>query len=78
MAQNLQSDFDIPRIKSVYKGEDSLRYLGPLIWQLVPKKTKSLSSLKDFKSEIKKWVPHKCPCRLCKDFVHGLGYVNLF
>lgn len=74
----LQSDFDIPFVKTVYKGNDSLRYLGPLIWQLVPEKTKKLSSLTNFKTEIKKWVPKNCPCRLCKDFVHGLGYVNLF
>ena len=71
----LPTDFYPPLVKTVYKGEDSLRYFGPLIWNIVPIKMKGLTSLKSFQNEIKKWIPKNCPCRLCKTFVNGLGYV---
>ena len=70
-----QTEFVIPPINTVYKGENSLRYLGPLIWKIVSDKLKKILYLKRFKTEIKKWVPSKCPCRLCKNYVQGLGYV---
>ena len=70
-----QTEFAIPPVNTVYKGENSLRYLGPLIWKIVPDKLKKIPYLKRFKTEIKKWVPSKCPCRLCKNYVQGLGYV---
>ena len=70
-----QTDFHILNVHTVYKGEDSLKHFGPLIWEIVPDKIKKSSSLKKFKEEIKQWVPENCPCRLCKDYVQGLGYV---
>ena len=30
-----------PRINSVYKGKDSLRYFGPVVWDMLPKEYKS-------------------------------------
>ena len=71
----IPTDFCPPLVKTVYKGEDSLRYFGPLIWNIVPIKMKGLTSLKSFQNEIKKWIPKNCPCRLCKTYVTGLGYV---
>ena len=73
-----QTDFQLPNINTVSKGEDSLRHLGPLIWEIVPKKLKNMTSLESFKVEIKKWTPKSCPCRLCKNYVPNLGYINLF
>jgi len=70
-----QMDFYAPLVKTVYKGEDSLRYLGPLIWNIMPTELKYSTSLHIFKNEIKKWIPNNCPCRLCKNYVQGLGYV---
>lgn len=72
-----QIDFIVPRVNTVFKGDDSLRHLGPLIWNIIPNKIKQLSSLKKFKAEIKKWIPHNCPCRLCKNYIKGLGYINI-
>ena len=31
-----KSNFVIPHVKTVYKGSDSLRYFGPMIWNLIP------------------------------------------
>ena len=28
-----------------------------------------------FKANIKKWTPKNCPCKLCKNYLHGVGYV---
>ena len=38
---------------------------------------KNLNGLKDFKNKIRKWEPDGCDCKLCKDFISNLGYVNL-
>ena len=73
-----QSDFLIPQVNTVLKGQCSIRYLGPIIWNLIPSDIKKADSLSVFKSEIRKWKPRDCPCRLCKDFVPGLGFTDSF
>lgn len=70
-----QTDFLTPPIKSVYKGESSLRYLGPLIWNILPNHFKEIRTLGIFKEQIKSWKPSECPCRLCKTYVHGVGFI---
>ena len=72
-----KTEFCVPRVNTVYKGDDSLRHLGPLVWKIIPVSLKQCPSLIRFKTEIKKWVPSDCPCRLCKDYIQGVGYVNL-
>ena len=61
--------------KKVNSGLETIRCLGPKIWEMLPTSLKKSSSLSIFKSEIKKWVPKKCPCKLCKIFVPQLGYL---
>ena len=60
-----------------FKGQESLKYFAPKIWSIVPEEYKSLNSLAKFKKEIKKWQPRECPCRLCKNYVHCVGYPNI-
>ena len=72
-----QTDILIPRTNSVHNGDDSLRHLGPLIWNVIPKDIKNLPTLKRFKTEIRKWRPVNCPCRLCKLYVEGIGYLEV-
>ena len=69
------NDFFIPQVNTVHYGHDSLRYFGSKIWGIIPNKIKSCETLIEFKVKIKKWVPSDCPCRLCKDYVHGVGYI---
>ena len=47
-----QSDFVIPQIKTVYNGTNSLRYFGPIIWNLIPKEIKYSDSLESFIGKI--------------------------
>ena len=70
-------DFRIRSVKSVYHGSESISYLGPKIWEIVPAKIKETDSLNSFKKEIRKWVRQKCPCRLCKQYISGVGFSSV-
>ena len=61
-------------MKSVYHGSESISYLGPKIWEIVPAKINETNSLNSFKIEIRKWVPQSCPCRLFKQYISGVGF----
>ena len=61
--------------KTVKNGLETLRCIGPKIWDIVPSDIKNSISLSVFKAKIKKWIPHNCPCRLCKVFVPQLGFL---
>ena len=64
-----------PLAKSVFNGTETVSYLGPRIWNLVPLEMKQKESLTVFKKAIKTWNPHNCPCRLCKKYVAGIGFI---
>ena len=59
-------EFSIPNVNSAFHGQESISYLGPLIWQLVPPEFKDLNTASAFKAAIRVWKPNNCPCRLCK------------
>ena len=70
------SDFQIPFVRTVYHGTESISYLGPEIWDIVPAEMKNAISLNSFKAQIKKWLPFNCPCRLCKPYINGVGFLE--
>ena len=72
-----QNEFYLGRVNTVHYGHDSLRYFGPKIWESIPIHIKLSESLKEFKLNVKKWAPSECPCRLCKDYIEGLGYLDI-
>ena len=61
--------------KTVYQGTESISFLGPKIWGLVPLHIKELPNLASFKSSIKEWTPQNCPCRLCKVYINRVGFL---
>ena len=68
-----------PNVDTVHKGEHSLRSFGPILWNtMLPDKLKDCTSLDNFKECIKTWTPENCNCTLCKTYIDGVGYVNLF
>ena len=71
-----ENDFITTNVKKVNHGTETLAFLGPRIWSLIPDDWK-LQSLSIFKKNVRKWIPNKCPCRLCKTYVKQLGYTNL-
>ena len=70
------SEFSRPMINSVYHGTESISFLGPKIWDMLPEKLKNIETLEVFKKEIKIWKPDNCPCRLCKVFIKGDFHVH--
>ena len=46
-------------------GTDSLRSLGPKIWNKLPSKLKNADNLETFKTLIKTWAGPSCSCNLC-------------
>ena len=69
--------FQTFNVRTVAWGTESLSHLGPKLWTLIPLKLKKLTSLAKFKSEIKLWKPSKCPCRLCKFYLAGVGFITV-
>ena len=63
-------------IKTVTWGTETLAYIGPKIWSIVPKDMKNYS-LSIFTKKIRKWKPDKCPCRICKTYIQNLGFVTI-
>ena len=57
---------------SVYNGTESLSFLGPKIWELVPEDAKQSGSLDVFKNKIKKWVPSRIPEDIAKLLQEGV------
>ena len=61
--------------KTVYYGSETLRSLGPKIWNILPSNIKTSSDIATFKTLIKTWIPNYCPCRLCKPYQSGVGFI---
>ena len=70
-----KNDFEIPKVRTVNNGIETIRYRGPITWDLVPNDIKQSKSLSEFKEEIKTWKPEGCTCRLCKTYIPKLGFL---
>ncbi len=68
--------FQTFNVRTVAWGTETLSHLGPKIWSLIPLKLKKLPYSK-FIGEIRSWKPEKCPCRLCKFYLAGVGFINV-
>ena len=69
------SDFRVPFARTVYHGTESISYLGPKIWDIVPAELKQNQSFNSFKKSIRKRVQQDCPCRLCKRYIGGIVFL---
>ena len=56
----------LPEVKTVNRGIETIRYMGPKTWKLVPEEIKKAKTVSGFKEKIKDWKPVGCTCRLCK------------
>ena len=68
--------FETPFVRTVYNVTESALYLGPKVWDIVSEEYKTLNSLNSFKVSIKNWVSPNYPCRLCKTYVDGVGFIE--
>ena len=60
--------------KTVRYGTETISFLAPKIWAVVPQNIKNCTSFSPFKINIRKWKPD-CPCRLCKCFLKYVGFI---
>ena len=70
-----QQDLIIPSVNSVFKGKNSLRYFGSVIWNYHPDKIINSETLLVSKSKISVWSPDSCTCRLCKEYIGGVDFM---
>ena len=70
-----RSQFHIPPVRTVFSGTESIKFLGPKIWELIPDEMKRLEGLWEFKRAIKLGKPTSCPCRLCKQYFYRIGFL---
>ena len=68
------SAFETRNIKSVYYGSETISFIGPKIWELLPSSIKDSENLNIFKSNIKSWKSENCPCRLCRLYIADIGF----
>ena len=59
-----QTDFTTGPISTVNNGLNSLRYLGPKIWNITPH-IRNSGNIEERMRKIKCWTPKNCPFRLC-------------
>ena len=70
-----RNPFQPEKVNTVLNGTETLSFRGPKIWSIVPEIIKNSKSLSEFKSKIRKWEPIGCTCRLCKTYIHHLGFL---
>ena len=73
---NLRDDPELQRRRNrtVYFETESISSLAPKIWELIPSDIRSANSLVILKEKIK-FLPGKCPCRLCKTYIGNMGFI---
>ena len=69
------SDVTLSIVRTVNYGIESIRSLGPKIWESIPANIKEVDTIERFKSGIKKWKLESCPCRLCKTYLQQIGHM---
>ena len=67
--------WETANVRTTCYGIETLIFRGQKTWQLIPPPIKESTSLQEFKNKIRKWTPEGCTCRLCKVFIHNLGYI---
>ena len=77
LAYNFQNAETLNRrnASSVKYGSQKISSLGAKIWIIFPNDYKELTSLSTFKSKIKSWETDKYSCRLCKTYIHRVGFI---
>ena len=68
--------FSSRNIKTVRYGLQTIFYMTPKIWNLVPKEMKQITTLNEFKAKIKIWKLENYPCRLCRTYLPQMGSLH--
>ena len=69
------SHYRSTKIPTKKYGIETPSSLGTKLWNLVPNEYETIESLADFKAKTKTWIPENFPCRLCKTYIHQVGFI---
>ena len=69
--------FQTCNIRNETLGSESVSHLGPKLWSLLPLSLKKIPVFHRFKKAIRLWKPVNCPCRICKIYLSGVGFINI-
>ena len=72
-----QTYFPVEPINTSHYGQNSIRFYGSKVWNMIPSELRDMSSLEVFKNEIRKWEPIDCNCKLCQTYINNLGYITV-
>ena len=74
---NLRHVFEFyrPMVRSVHHGIETISYVGPKLWDIMPEKLKNIENLEHFKREIKRLKTDNCQCRLCKAYNDSVEFL---
>ena len=67
-------NFHIPSVNKVVNGIESISFLEPKTWNLLPSDLKRIDDLENFKKSVTKWKVENCPCRLYKVYLQNIGF----
>ena len=78
VSYNLRQDVSCRsyNVKTVFYRTETLSYLGPKIWNLVPFDIRDYKTEPIFRQNNKNWKPDRCPCKLCKIYIPNLGFID--
>ena len=71
------TDFGVPGINTAFYGANSIRYFGSMIWNSLLNDLRNVCDFDLFKTTIWRWKPVDYPCRLCKNYLGSLGFINV-
>ena len=54
----------------------TISYMAPKIWDLVPKEKKQVTTLNKFKAKIKIWKSENCPCHFCRTYPPQIVFIT--
>ena len=77
MQTQSQSELLVPQMNTIWFGQNSIRYLGLIIWNSLPLTLRNVDSFSEFNFLIKNWKPTNCHCRLWKNYIPNVGFVNV-
>ena len=71
-----KSNYSLQKSNTTLFGQQSVRLLGPNIWNQVPEQLKSIDSLAAFKYQVEKLNFENCPFNLCNVYIQVVGYIS--
>ena len=70
------SQFRMENMETTHHSIQSVKFIGPKIWAMIPQNIKNCKYLQEFKKLIEVWKPKACPCRMCKNYVANISFIK--